>query len=175
MKRPAALALLLLVLVAVWGSVAAGRGGQLRATPGLPGPRVGQPAPPFALPALSGGTVSLVAFRGRPVLLNFWATWCPDCRAELGALGQLQAQEGGRAVVVGVDVQQPAEATALFAARAGVRWPVALDAQGQLAAEYGVDYLPTSFFIDAGGVIRRIYTGPLTLGRARALLRAAGT
>lgn len=174
MKRPAALALLLLVLIAVWGSVAAGRGGQLRATPGLPGPRVGASAPPFTLPALAGGSVSLAAFRGRPVLLNFWATWCPDCRAELGALGRLQALEGTAAAVVGVDVEQPAEAAAPFASRAGVTWPVALDVQGQLAAEYGVEDLPTSFFLSAHGIIRRIYTGPLTLGRARALLRAAG-
>jgi cytochrome c biogenesis protein CcmG/thiol:disulfide interchange protein DsbE len=172
-KRPAAFALLLLVLLGVWGS-AAGRGGQRTATPGVPGPAVGQLAPPFSLPAAGGGTVTLAALRGRPLLLNFWATWCPDCRAELTALGRVRAAEGGRAAVVGVDVQQAAGPVRLFLAQQGVGWPVVLDAQGQLAAEYGVEDLPTTFFIDARGVIRRIYTGPLSVGRAERYLAAAG-
>ncbi len=173
MKRPAVLALLALVLAAVFFSVAAGRWGQGGAAPGLPGPAVGHPAPPFSLPELGGGTVSLAGLLGRPVLLNFWATWCPDCRAEMPALARFRAQVGAQVEVVGVDVHESTSLVSLFAGQNGLGWPILLDGQGLVTADYGVYYLPTSFFLDARGVIRRVYTGPMTLGQMRTFLEAA--
>jgi cytochrome c biogenesis protein CcmG/thiol:disulfide interchange protein DsbE len=174
-KRPAGLAFVVLLLASVFLTVAAGRPGGATATPGLPGPAVGRVAPAFSLTALGGGTASLAGARGTPVLLNFWATWCTECRAELPALQSLHAALGSQLALLGVDVQEPQTLVQPFVQQYGVSWPVLLDTHADVASAYDVHYLPTSFFIDRAGVIRRIYTGPLTVGQMRAFLRDAAS
>lgn len=125
------------------------------------GPLVGRAAPPFTIPGLSGSTVNLAIFRGKPLLLNFWATWCVPCRKELPALQRFAADQGGRWAVLGVDeLEKPSDVSA-FAHSLGVAYPLAVDRDGSIAQRYRVQGLPTSFLIDAQGIVRQTHLGAL--------------
>ncbi|HEY8486145.1 MAG TPA: TlpA disulfide reductase family protein [Limnochordales bacterium] len=123
---------------------------------------MGNPAPDFALEDLSGRTVRLSSLRGRPVLLNFWATWCPPCLKELPELAGFHRRFQGRWEVVGVDVGEPRERVEAFVRRAGFGWTFLLDSSSRVAEAYLVVGLPTTYFIDAAGVVRARHLGPLT-------------
>jgi peroxiredoxin len=156
------------------------RGGPL-ASPALPAasaPRE-RSAPPFELPRAEGGRASLDEQRGRVVLLNFWATWCPPCRAELPALQALHrslAAEGLSVLAVSVDAG-PGDAVARFAAGRGLDFPVLLDPGEEVARRYGVGAYPTSVVIDRRGrIVHRApgayaWDAPESVAWFRALLR----
>jgi thiol-disulfide isomerase/thioredoxin len=129
----------------------------------------------FELPALDGGTVRLDDFRGRVVLLNFWATWCAPCREEMPALAALATQLGPQGLVVlAVSVREPRATVEPFVRGLGLRFPVALDQEGTVTARYHVFALPTTIVVDrqgrhVGSVLGiRDWTG----GDARAYVRA---
>lgn len=129
-------------------------------------PMVGFLAPDFTLTNLDGGELHLAALRGKPVVLNFWATWCPPCRAEMPALEELwQRYERGDVVVIGVDQGERARVVEQFA-RDSVEttFPVALDQRRTVGTAYDVYALPTTFFIDAEGRIQEVKVGgPLNI------------
>ncbi len=127
-----------------------------------PAPAVGHPAPDFTLTTSTGEMFTLSALRGKPVILNFWATWCPPCRAELPELEAAHERYAGQVLVVGVNQAEPAASVAAFAGQMGLTFPLPLDVQGDASRQYAVRSLPTTFFIDRTGVIRRIQIGPLT-------------
>jgi cytochrome c biogenesis protein CcmG/thiol:disulfide interchange protein DsbE len=127
-----------------------------------PAPAVGHPAPDFVLSTLNGDDFKLSALRGRPVVLNFWATWCPPCRAELPDLKSAYQRYGGQVAIVGVNQVEPAATVAQFAKEFGLTFPVPLDQRGDVSRTYGVRSLPTTFFIDRNGIIRQFQNGPLT-------------
>jgi len=111
------------------------------------------PAPDFALRAPDGGPVRLQDFRGRYVLVNFWATWCPPCVREMPSLERL-AQTLADAPFVVVDVALDEEGAAKvkpFLARVGITFPVALDPDGGVADRYGATDLPATFLVDPQG------------------------
>lgn len=118
---------------------------------GPAGPFPGQSAPAFHLTG-SGGGLSSTALLGRPVVLNFWASWCPSCRAEWPAL-QALARSGVRVVAVDDGRVDSPDAVARFLRTAGRGVPVYIDPAGQLADRYLVRSLPTTFFLTAQGVI----------------------
>jgi peroxiredoxin len=127
-----------------------------------PAPQAGFPAPDFTLTTLDGETVTLSALRGRPVLINFWATWCPPCRAELPAIQSAYDRYADQGLVVlAVDMAEPPQTVAAFAEEFGLRFPIPLDRDGQVAAQYRVRAIPTSFFVDREGVIRSVFIGPM--------------
>ncbi|HEY8449209.1 MAG TPA: TlpA disulfide reductase family protein [Bacillota bacterium] len=131
-----------------------------------PRPEVGYPAPDFALPALGGGTIRLSDYRGNVVFLNFWATWCPPCLAEMPEIAKLKAQNIPDLVIIGLDLVQTepsTQAVADFMQAYGYDWPVALDVHGDATLAYQAVQIPSSFFIDADGIIRGKYLGPMTL------------
>ena len=124
--------------------------------------KAGTMAPEFSLPDLhSGKPVSLSALRGKPVIVNFFASWCPDCRQELGAMATIAHMTKGQLAVVGVDSNETsaAAATRLLAA-AGATYPVAVDAQATVASRYLVQALPVSYFLDASGKVVGAALGP---------------
>ena len=130
--------------------------------PGTAG-RIGAEAPLFAWATPQGQLTNLEALRGRTVVINFWATWCVPCREEMPALDRVA---GGRPDVVflEIDLQEDPEVIGAFFARYGLAHlqPV-LDPQGKTTTRYGVLSLPTTFFVDRGGVIRHIHIGgPMT-------------
>lgn len=114
---------------------------------------VGQPAPDFELQALGGSTVRLSDFQGRPVLLTFGATWCPDCRAASPLLEELHQDYPGL-VILSVDSKESADVVQDYVEDSGVTYPVLLDRDGSVGQLYQVFAIPTGLFIDAEGVIR---------------------
>lgn len=157
-RRRLPVVLALLAAVALLGFVAYAVSSANRAKPpvgaGLPTVPAGRLAAPFSLPRLGGGApVSLSSFRGKPTILNFFASWCVDCRAELAAFGAVSRADSGRVHFVGVDSNDTNAALARsLLARAGAHYPVAVDANGAVAnGRYLVAALPVTFFLDASG------------------------
>ena len=134
-------------------------------------PVIGYPAPDFALTTLDGEEFRLSAQRGTPVVLNFWATWCPPCRAELPELRAASERYAGRVAIVGVNQAETATSIAQSASDLGLTFPIPLDHSGAVSRAYGVRSLPTTFFIDRDGVIRQIQNGPLTEATLAQLLQ----
>ena len=125
-------------------------------------PLVGRPAPPFSLTSLDGSTVSLADLRGRPLIVNFWASWCLPCRAEAPLLQRAAADFAGRGVeVLGIVYQDSAENARAFMHEYGQTYPGLLDPDGRTALDYGVFGIPETYFIDRGGRIVSKQTGPL--------------
>lgn len=137
-----------------------------------PAAREGRAAPNFRLISLDGQPRALDEFRGRYILLNFWASWCGPCRGETPDLQEFYSRNLDRGItVIGVN-QQEDEATARkFTAEFGVSYPILLDTSGAVSQAYatGVGGLPSTFLIDPDGVIQRIYIGRVTFEQLRDL------
>lgn len=136
---------------------------------------VGEPAPDFQLPTLTGGRVRLADYRGRPVVLNFWASWCTPCRREFPLLRQAYA--GGKAgfALIGVDTDDPNEPDGRgFATDQHATWPSGFDPDTLVARGYGVKPLPQTLFIDRAGIVRARVNGQLDTETLRAQLAKIG-
>ncbi|MBI1801653.1 MAG: TlpA family protein disulfide reductase [Chloroflexi bacterium] len=126
-------------------------------------PRVGFSAPDLRALSPSGESLSLGQWRGQVVVLNFWATWCGPCRAEMPALQSLyNAHQGDGLIVLGINQLEDAETAAGFLRALQLNFPVGLDRDGAIGARYQIRALPTTFFIDRNGVIQDVvYGGPM--------------
>jgi peroxiredoxin len=125
-------------------------------------PKVGQAAPDLTVTSLDGATIKLSELRGKVVLLNFWATYCDPCRAEMPAMEKVYKEvvdKGG--TVVAVDQKESGATVSKFVTEFGLTFPVALDEKGAAAAVYGVQYMPTSFFLDKEGIVRYMKVGQM--------------
>jgi cytochrome c biogenesis protein CcmG/thiol:disulfide interchange protein DsbE len=115
---------------------------------------VGDEAPDFTLPALDGDTVTLSEFRGRPTVVNFWASWCHPCREEFPLLAAaLDEYERDELAVVGVTYQDIESDSRTFVEEMDAVWPQAVDDGGAVARSYGVRAIPLTFFVDPDGRI----------------------
>ncbi len=132
---------------------------------------VGSPAPEFSLPRLEGGEIRLSEFRGRPVLINFWASWCAPCRAEMPELERVaQEYEAAGLVVVGINQLEDPETVAQFVQEFSLTFPIALDRDGTTSRDWQVYGIPQTYLVDANGIIRKAWVGPVTYDSvARAL------
>lgn len=130
-------------------------------------PRAGDPVPAFSVVSLDGTEVSLADYRGRGVILNLWATWCPPCRAEMPYLQELQDQfrEDGLSVV-GVSVDNTGARASLdaFLREADVTYDILLDPAMRSMDLFGVLGLPATFLVDPSGVVTYMRTGPIMEG-----------
>jgi peroxiredoxin len=127
----------------------------LSASPTGAAPEVNHDAPDFEVLGLDGETHRLSDFRGRPVWINFWATWCPPCRAEAPDIQAVyDAFKGEGLVVLAVDLGEDASTVRGYATRAGLDYIVGLDTSTEVSAEYRIAGLPAHFFVDRDGVIR---------------------
>ncbi len=139
-------------------------------TPGLPAPtklppapEVGRLAPDFTLIDLGGNQVSLSDFRGKTVFVNFWATWCPPCRAEMPEIEAVHQEYKDKGVVViGVDILETEDEVSQFVQRGGYSWTFVIDTSGEVSANYRITAIPTSFFIDREGIIQAVAIGAMT-------------
>jgi len=133
-----------------------------------PSPRIGFAAPDFTLDALDGTSLTLSDLRGRPVLLNLWASWCLPCRAEMPAIQKVyQRQNADGVQIIGLNVtSQDSEAAARsFAQEFGLTFPIVFDRDGSASASYELLGLPSTYFIDSQGIVRDVVIGgPMSEG-----------
>lgn len=124
-------------------------------TDAVEGVMEGSRAHDFTLESLDGETVSLSDLKGSVVLVNFWATWCPPCQAEIPDFEEAYRERATDGfVVLGVNVEEPASQVLPFVADMGITYPVVLDRDGRVSREYRALGLPTSLLVDQDGVIR---------------------
>jgi thiol-disulfide isomerase/thioredoxin len=123
---------------------------------------VNSSAPGFTLLDINGEEVRLNDYLGRIVIVNFWATWCAPCKDEMPILNEYAAQHADSIVVLGVAVNATVETVATYLLETPVLYPVVIDDKALVAAAYHVAGYPTSYFIDAEGIIRGKYIGLLT-------------
>jgi thiol-disulfide isomerase/thioredoxin len=165
----------------------AGEGGATAARPedtiaglamllGLETPDEPVPAVDFDLPALDGGRVRLSNLKGRVVLLNFWATWCPPCRAEMPAMDRLYRDlEPKGFTILAVDYKEPLDAVRTYITELGLSFPILLDTAGDVGDSlYPTTALPTTYIIDRRGqvVARKIGFVEWDGAQARSLIEA---
>lgn len=143
----------------------------------LPSEGGGRPAPvasesyrsmDFTLPDLDGMPVTLGRYLGKkPVLLFFWATWCPECKKAIPEINAMTADPSdGRLQILGIDFRESREKAAIAVKTRGIRFPVLLDERGQVARAYGVVGIPTYILIDRrGNVVYREHVLPGNLSR----------
>lgn len=116
---------------------------------------VGLPAPPLSVPQLGGGTIDLAALRGKPVWVNFMATWCPPCRDELPVMNGFAARYADKGLVVLViDVREDQAAVGAFITSLRVDLPIGLDSNGTAQQAWRATALPVHFWIDKDGIVR---------------------
>ncbi len=127
--------------------------------------QTGAPAPQIALPVVGDGTSDLNADRGKVVLVNFWATWCEPCKAEMPALQQLADELRDRPFrLYSVDLQEDADQIQAYEAQYGLRLYAVMDQDGDATRTYGVRGLPSTFLIDQRGILKLQRLGPLATG-----------
>jgi cytochrome c biogenesis protein CcmG, thiol:disulfide interchange protein DsbE len=126
--------------------------------------RVGRPAPAYAAEVLDGERTSLEQMRGKPVLLNVWATWCHPCREEIPALEQLHQAYGGRGLqIIGVSIDQGGNEQGIreFMQEFGASYPVWLDPEGEVQTVFSTVGVPNTFLIDPEGNVVWKHVGPV--------------
>ena len=128
----------------------------------IPAPQKGFLAPDFALETANGETIQLSELRGKPVVMNVWASWCAPCRAEMPALQRVyQAYQAQGLEILGVNstAQDERQSAQDFAAEQGLTFPILFDTAGEATQLYAVRALPTTYFIDAQGIIQEVVAG----------------
>lgn len=150
----------IVIVLALVGVLFAGLGKNPNA---IRSPLVGKPAPTFALREVgTNRTVDLGQFRGKPMVVNFWATWCGPCWEEHPVLVANARRLQPGVQFLGVVFQDKEEKILGFLEQRGSGYPTVVDDKGKTAIAYGVGGIPETFFIDAEGVIQAKHTGPLT-------------
>ncbi|MBI4123119.1 MAG: redoxin domain-containing protein [Parcubacteria group bacterium] len=119
-------------------------------------------APDFTLQKLGGGTISLSEFKGKkPVVVDFWASWCPNCRRDMPNLNRFYEKYKDRVEVIGVNLQERESTVADFIKSRDINFPIALDPSGQASNAFGIQYTNTHFLIDKEGNLVRTIPGDI--------------
>ena len=160
--------LLIFVLLGTLLSACASKSGQEVA------PVVGAVAPDFKLRDINGEMVSLSDYHGQPVLVNFWATWCPPCLIEMPTIESRYKMHQPDLVVLAVDYGETAETVSNYVEFAGLSFNPLLDNRGEVSQLFQVRGNPTSYFIDAEGVIQVIHIGMMTEEQIDSYLQKIG-
>jgi cytochrome c biogenesis protein CcmG, thiol:disulfide interchange protein DsbE len=130
-----------------------------------------EPASDFTLELLDGGTLNLSDLRGKVVLVDFWASWCPPCRQEAQTLTQVYQEYADQPVeFVGVDIWDRQEDALAYINEYNVPYPNGIDERGTILIDYGVTGIPEKFIIDQNGVLRQQLVGPTSADTLRETL-----
>lgn len=132
----------------------------------LPGLRVGMKAPDFELKNLSGERVKLSDYMGKKVIVNFWATWCPPCKAEIPDLQRYYTEAGDEVQILAVNID-PQNDVKKFVADTKVTFPVLLDDKDSVNRLYKILSIPTTYFIDEEGIVRNKYLSVISIEKIR--------
>ena len=125
----------------------------------------------FSLETFDGRTVVLADLQGRAVMLDFWASWCAPCRVEAPALAQVYGEYQVRGVeFIGIALWDSTQSAEDFVDQFEVRYPAGIDVGGSIAIDYGVKGIPEKIFVDANGVIRKKFVGPMDADTLRTIL-----
>jgi cytochrome c biogenesis protein CcmG/thiol:disulfide interchange protein DsbE len=135
----------------------------------------GSPAISFELKSLEGKPVVLANFRGKPLVMNFFASWCDPCRDEMPLINELAAKDKDSYSVLGIAVDDTRAAVTEFVKETKLVFPIALDLNSTVKRAYRIFGPPATFFIDDQGIIRDVVLGPLTAERAREAMKKIGT
>ncbi len=132
-----------------------------------PSTEIGRAAPDFLLETPDGGQLRFSDLRGKPVLVNFWASWCTPCRKEMPEIVRAYGEHQGSGLqIVAVDLQENAEQVRSFAGEFGMTFPIVIDRTGSVGDAWRiggpVQGIPSSYFIDADGVVQARVFGPMT-------------
>lgn len=120
------------------------------------------PAPNFTLSLFDGGQITLAELKGKPVFVNFWASWCPPCREEAPILEKVWRSYKDKGVVfIGVDIQDTRADALAYIKEFDITYPNGPDPTGEISIDYGVSGVPESYFINRQGTIVRKYVGAL--------------
>lgn len=128
----------------------------------IPSPREGFLAPDFTLDLLTGGKMTLSEQQGKVVIINLWASWCPPCRAEMPALQEVylaNRDRGLEVLAVNTTYQDQESAAAAFVQDFNLTFPILLERTGDVARQYQLRAMPSTFFVDREGVIRKVIIG----------------
>lgn len=120
---------------------------------------IGQPAPDFSLKTIDGHRVRLSDYRGRPVVVAFWASWCAPCMVEMPTLVDFYRREGGKVQLLAVSMDDTVDDAKAYADHNHLPFPVLFDGKGQVSGGYAVDAIPAVFVVDPGGRIRGHHEG----------------
>lgn len=126
------------------------------------GIEVGNKAPDFELKTLTGDTVKLSDYKGKKVMLNFWATWCPPCKAEMPEMQKYYESNKENVEILAVNMDTNND-VAGFVKNGGYTFPILLDEKNDVNKDYGIVSIPTTFFIDEQGVITHKINGQMKL------------
>ena len=130
----------------------------------------GDAVPDTVFPTLDGGTARLTDYRGEPVVVNFFGSWCVPCREEMPAFQAVHAELGDRVTFVGLAVNDSERDARAFVESAGVTYDVGRDASGALFESFGVVNMPSTFLVSAGGEVVASHAGALSAGALRDLI-----
>ncbi len=136
-------------------------------------PQSGQRFPDFTLETLDGEKLTFSEFVGKPIVLNFWATWCDPCKAEMPLFETIYRQNSG-VVVLGVNYNEPAIIIRRFVEEREITFPILLDADGKIAEKFQVFGFPTTYFVDREGILRGMHVGQLDEGLLSSYLEKIG-
>jgi thiol-disulfide isomerase/thioredoxin len=131
---------------------------------------IGQTAPSFELPDLNGQEISLEEFRGKIVLLDFWATWCALCRTTMPTLERLSKEYPNDVALLAINLQESRDVIERYVIEQALSLQILLDEEGTVGTAYGAYAIPMQFLIDRSGVVRHVQTGysPNTASQMRA-------
>ncbi|MBN1566481.1 MAG: redoxin domain-containing protein [Acidobacteria bacterium] len=121
--------------------------------------QVGLKAPAFTLPDLSGQQVTLDQFKGKVVMLEFWATWCGPCRMTMPLMESIQKEFGDNLILLTINLQEPMDVVRDYVRAENVHSRVLLDEEGSVGLLYGTDSIPLQILIDKQGIVRFIQAG----------------
>jgi len=133
----------------------------------------GQQAPDITLNKLGGGKISLADYKDKkPVIIDFWASWCPNCRRDMPVMNGLYNTYKDQVEMIGINLQERAQTAQKYVSQAGITFPIALDQFGSVSKQFGIQYTNTHILINTDGSIFRFLPGDLSEQAVQDLIAA---